>query len=31
MSIPAVLRNLRLPVIGSPMFIASGPQLVAAQ
>ncbi len=29
--IPAVLRNLALPVIASPMFIASGPRLVAAQ
>jgi len=31
MSIPAVLQNLTLPVIASPMFIASGPALVAAQ
>lgn len=29
--IPAILQNLRLPVIASPMFIASGPALVAAQ
>jgi len=29
--IPEVLRNLALPVIGSPLFIASGPKLVAAQ
>ena len=29
--LPAVLRNLPLPVIGSPMFIASGPALVKAQ
>jgi nitronate monooxygenase len=29
--LPAVLQNLRLPVIASPMFIASGPALVAAQ
>ncbi|MDY7577419.1 nitronate monooxygenase family protein [Herbaspirillum sp. RTI4] len=29
--LPETLRNLRLPVIASPMFIASGPQLVAAQ
>ena len=29
--LPAALRNLRLPVIASPMFIASGPALVAAQ
>lgn len=31
MALPAVLQNLSLPVIGSPMFIASGPALVAAQ
>jgi len=31
MTLPAVLQNLRLPVICSPMFIASGPQLVLAQ
>ena len=31
MSLPSVLQNLRLPVIGSPMFIASGPALVTAQ
>jgi nitronate monooxygenase len=31
MSIPAALQNLSLPVIASPMFIASGPSLVAAQ
>jgi nitronate monooxygenase len=31
MSLPQVLQNLRLPVIGSPMFIASSPTLVAAQ
>jgi nitronate monooxygenase len=31
MTLPAVLHNLTLPVIGSPMFIASGPALVAAQ
>jgi nitronate monooxygenase len=29
--LPAALQNLRLPVIASPMFIASGPALVAAQ
>ena len=29
--IPAVLQNLSLPVIGSPLFIASGPTLVKAQ
>lgn len=31
MALPAVLQNLRLPVIGSPLFIASGPELVIAQ
>jgi nitronate monooxygenase len=31
MAIPSVLQNLSLPVIASPMFIASGPALVAAQ
>ncbi|MES2130037.1 MAG: nitronate monooxygenase family protein [Pseudomonadota bacterium] len=31
MALPAVLQNLTLPVIGSPLFIASGPALVAAQ
>jgi nitronate monooxygenase len=31
MAMPAVLQNLALPVIGSPMFIASGPELVKAQ
>lgn len=30
-TLPPVLQNLSLPVIGSPMFIASGPALVAAQ
>ena len=30
-ALPAVLQNLRLPVIASPMFIASSPTLVAAQ
>jgi nitronate monooxygenase len=29
--LPAVLHNLNLPVIASPMFIASGPELVKAQ
>jgi nitronate monooxygenase len=29
--LPPALRNLSLPVIGSPMFIASGPALVKAQ
>ena len=31
MSLPSVLQNLSLPVIGSPLFIASGPQLVIEQ
>ncbi len=32
MSLPPVLRDrLRLPVIGSPLFIVSGPELVIAQ
>lgn len=31
MTLPAVLQDLNLPVIASPMFIASGPALVAAQ
>jgi nitronate monooxygenase len=31
MALPPVLQNLSLPVIASPMFIASGPELVAAQ
>ena len=32
MSLPSVLRDrLRLPVIGSPLFIVSGPGLVIAQ
>jgi nitronate monooxygenase len=31
MSLPAALQDLSLPVIGSPLFIASGPALVAAQ
>ena len=31
MSIPHVLSNLRLPIIGSPMFIVSNPELVKAQ
>ncbi len=29
--LPKVLRGLRLPVVGSPMFIVSGPELVIAQ
>ncbi len=31
MSIPAQLQNLRIPVIGSPLFIISNPDLVIAQ
>lgn len=31
MSLPPVLANLRLPVIGSPLFIVSNPKLVIAQ
>lgn len=31
MSLPPVFRNLRIPVIGSPMFIVSTPKLVIAQ
>ena len=32
MSLPTLLRDrLRLPVIGAPMFIVSGPELVLAQ
>lgn len=31
MALPAALQNLSLPVIGSPMFIASGPAMVTAQ
>ncbi|MES2535744.1 MAG: nitronate monooxygenase family protein [Pseudomonadota bacterium] len=31
MALPTALQNLSLPVIGSPMFIASGPALVLAQ
>jgi nitronate monooxygenase len=31
MTVPAILNNLRLPVIGSPLFIISGPELVIAQ
>ncbi|MDO5605357.1 MAG: nitronate monooxygenase family protein [Paracoccus sp. (in: a-proteobacteria)] len=31
MSLPPILSQLRLPVIGSPMFIVSGPELVIAQ
>jgi nitronate monooxygenase len=31
MALPAVLQNLSLPVVGSPMFIVSYPDLVLAQ
>jgi nitronate monooxygenase len=31
MSLPGVLQNLRIPVIGAPMFIVSNPRLVIAQ
>jgi nitronate monooxygenase len=31
MTLPALFDNLRLPVIGSPLFIISGPELVIAQ
>ena len=31
MALPAIFDNLRLPVIGSPLFIVSGPDLVIAQ
>ncbi len=31
MALPAALQNLSLPIIGSPLFIASGPQLVIEQ
>jgi nitronate monooxygenase len=31
MAIPSVLQSLRFPVIGSPLFIISGPELVIAQ
>lgn len=31
MTLPAILDNLRLPLIGSPLFIISGPELVIAQ
>ncbi len=31
MALPSVLQNMRLPVIGSPLFIISGPELVIAQ
>jgi nitronate monooxygenase len=31
MALPPVLQNLRIPVVGSPLFIISGPELVIAQ
>jgi len=31
MALPPILQNMRLPLIGSPMFIVSGPELVIAQ
>ena len=31
MALPPILQNLEIPVIGSPMFIVSGPELVIAQ
>src|SRR6056297_2774556 len=31
MTLPALLEGLRLPLIGAPMFIVSGPELVIAQ
>ena len=31
MALPAILQNLEIPVIGSPLFIISGPDLVIAQ
>ncbi|PHR93191.1 MAG: nitronate monooxygenase [Robiginitomaculum sp.] len=31
MSLPKILQNLELPVIGAPLFIVSGPELVIAQ
>ena len=31
MTVPAILQNLRIPVIGSPLFIISCPELVIAQ
>jgi nitronate monooxygenase len=31
MSLPSILQRLRLPIIGSPLFIISGPELVIAQ
>ena len=31
MALPAIFNNLRLPLIGSPLFLVSGPELVIAQ
>jgi len=31
MALPPVLQNLRMPVVGAPLFIVSGPELVIAQ
>ncbi|PHS40818.1 MAG: nitronate monooxygenase [Robiginitomaculum sp.] len=31
MALPEILQNLELPIIGAPMFIVSGPELVIAQ
>ncbi|HVK81741.1 MAG TPA: nitronate monooxygenase family protein [Verrucomicrobiae bacterium] len=31
MALPPLFKNLRLPVVGAPMFIVSGPELVIAQ
>ena len=31
MTLPAIFDNLRLPLIGSPLFLVSGPELVIAQ
>ncbi|MGB1091253.1 MAG: nitronate monooxygenase, partial [Oceanobacter sp.] len=31
MALPALFDSLRLPLMGSPMFIVSGPELVIAQ
>ena len=31
MSLPPILQHLRIPVVASPMFIVSGPDLVIAQ
>lgn len=31
MTVPAILQNLRIPLIGSPLFIISNPELVLAQ